>query len=43
MKNKYFVRSRILEKNLENYQVFSTNLTATQIAFLSEISHPTIK
>ena len=43
MKNKYFIRSRISEKKFrEIIKLFSADLTATQIAFLSGVSRPTI-
>ena len=43
MKNKYFIRSRISEKKFrEIIKFFSADLTATQIAFLSGLSRPTI-
>jgi len=42
MKNKYFIRSHISEKKFrEIIKLFSADLTATQIAFLSGISRPT--
>ena len=43
MKNRYFIRSRISEKKFRQIiKFFSVDLTASQIAFLSEISRPTI-
>ena len=43
VKNKYFVRSRISEKKFRQIvKLFSADLTAEQIAFLSQISRPTI-
>ena len=43
MKNKYFIRSRISEaKFREIIKLFSVDLTATQMAFLSRVSRPTI-
>ena len=43
VKNKYFVRSRILEaKFRENIRYFATDLTATQIASLTKLNLKTI-
>ena len=43
MKNRYFIRSRIAEKKFrEIIKLFSADLTAQQIAFLSKINRKTI-